>query len=151
MYRDVVEHNFNDVPHPLPSTGAARGFQRKVVPRAQAASASALSLSPWKCAHRLADHTNLFSTGRTTMSSLTPNLSLTPPFDGLKISGLRTERSALVVLPTLEEKSQYVFQIVSDPVTSDSVAKVMDEMGVRRSLDRVAASEAIGVIPRGNA
>lgn len=72
------------------------------------------------------------------------------PLNGNAISDVRSKHNTFIVLRVLEEESQSVFQIICDSPTSDSVAKALEEMGVHRAVDRVAASLAIGAIRSGS-
>jgi hypothetical protein len=119
----------------------------------------AMSVAELTCVHDI--ELAYLSAYRQTCLIATEDVGITPaaisevlesillPLDGKAISDVRVKRNTFVVLRALEEENQFVFQIMCDPVTSESVAKVMDEMGVRRALDRVAASQAIGAIPSG--
>lgn len=97
--------------------------------------------------------TLLVAAGREFASSTISEIliGLIPPLNGRAISSLRTGRGSFIVFRAFEEENQFAFQIVCDSVTSDCVAKVLDELGVGRSKDRVAASRAIGVIPGSDA
>ena len=87
--------------------------------------------------------------GGVTPVAISESLSdLSLPLDGKAIANVRSRHSTIVVIRALEEENQCVFQIVCDPVTSESVAKLMNKMAVRRAADRVAASQALGVIPK---
>jgi len=74
--------------------------------------------------------------------------AVTLPLDVRAISGLLTAHNSFVVLRAFEEEVQSVFQVICDPSTANSVTMALDEMGVRRAANRVAASMAIGAIPR---
>jgi hypothetical protein len=75
-------------------------------------------------------------------------LSVSLPLDGKAISKLRIKYNTFVVIRALEEENQYVFQIICDPATSESITKLMAETGLHRVADRVTASQAIGAIPK---